>query len=217
MANKSSDPSRTLNIVREDSETTDEEVMCEISVQPFVSNALVTGDFCKGLLGERSLTEMTAALKEHVRNTKSDLGNAEEMLISQAITLNSIFTELARRSALNMGEYIAASERYMRLALKAQSQCRTTLETVANIQNPPVVFAKQANIAHNQQVNQSVHGVDKLLGQSEESATSHAEKSKSSPNELLTEGSINDLDTRAQKKTSRTDQDLEAVGTFNRA
>jgi hypothetical protein len=36
----------------------------------------------------------------------------------------------------------------------AQGQCRATLETLAVIKNPPVVFAKQANIAHGpQQVN----------------------------------------------------------------
>jgi hypothetical protein len=42
----------------------------------------------------------------------------------------------------------------MRLALKAQSQCRATLETLATVKNPPVLFAKQANIANGpQQVN----------------------------------------------------------------
>jgi hypothetical protein len=35
------------------------------------------------------------------------------------------------------------------LALKAQSQCRATLETLAAIKNPqPVAFVRQANIAH---------------------------------------------------------------------
>ena len=38
-------------------------------------------------------------------------------------------------------------ERYLRLALRAQGQCRATLETLGVIKNPPTVFAKQANIA----------------------------------------------------------------------
>ena len=44
---------------------------------------------------------------------------------------------------------------YLRLMLKAQSQCRTTVETIAELKNPrPVAFVKQANIAHGpQQVN----------------------------------------------------------------
>ena len=42
----------------------------------------------------------------------------------------------------------------MRIALKAQSQCRATVETLATIKNPAVVFARQANIAQGpQQVN----------------------------------------------------------------
>ena len=44
-----------------------------------------------------------------------------------------------------MNEHLPAAETYMRLALKAQSQCRATLETLANIKNPPTVFARQAN------------------------------------------------------------------------
>ena len=38
------------------------------------------------------------------------------------------------------------ADRYMRLALKAQGQCRATVETLALLKNPPV-FARQANIA----------------------------------------------------------------------
>jgi hypothetical protein len=46
-------------------------------------------------------------------------------------------------------------ETYLRLALRAQTQCRATLETLAAIKNPqPVAFVRQANIAHGpQQVN----------------------------------------------------------------
>jgi hypothetical protein len=35
----------------------------------------------------------------------------------------------------------------MRLALRAQGQCRATLETLAVMKSPPTVFARQANIA----------------------------------------------------------------------
>lgn len=48
-----------------------------------------------------------------------------------------------------MGEYLNATDTYLRLALKAQAQCRATLQTLAEIKNPrPVAFVKQANIAH---------------------------------------------------------------------
>jgi hypothetical protein len=45
-------------------------------------------------------------------------------------------------------------EAFMRMALRAQAQCRTTLETLANIKNAPVVFARQANVTTGpQQIN----------------------------------------------------------------
>ena len=45
----------------------------------------------------------------------------------------------------------------MRLALRAQGQCRATAETLAAIKNGPAVFARQANIAHGpQQVNNTL-------------------------------------------------------------
>lgn len=65
-----------------------------------------------------------------------DLGLASRMLASQAVTLDAMFTEFARRSALNMGEHILAAERYGRLAFKAQSNCRATLDALARLHQP---------------------------------------------------------------------------------
>jgi hypothetical protein len=60
------------------------------------------------------------------------------------------------------------------MALRAQSQCRATLETLATVKNPPVVFAKQANIANGpQQVNNTLN------------ASPHAGGIPNAPNELL--------------------------------
>ena len=83
-----------------------------------------------------------------------DMKRAESMLIGQAHSLEAIYTACARRAAACMGQNnLHTVETYLRLALKAQSQCRATLETLGAIKNPPV-FAKQANIAHgHQQVN----------------------------------------------------------------
>ena len=65
-----------------------------------------------------------------------DVTMASRILAAQAITLDSMFAELARRTAMNMSEYIDASERYGRLALKAQSNCRATLEALAKLHQP---------------------------------------------------------------------------------
>lgn len=65
-----------------------------------------------------------------------DLALASRLLASQAITLDAMFTEFARRAAINMGEYLDASEKFGRLAFKAQSNCRTTLEALAKLHQP---------------------------------------------------------------------------------
>jgi hypothetical protein len=48
-------------------------------------------------------------------------------------------------------ERLDVAERMMRPGLKAQGQSRATLETLAAIKNPPMVFARQANIVHGPQ------------------------------------------------------------------
>lgn len=102
------------------------------------------------------LTDLVASLKDQGEAAnRGDLAGLEQMLAAQSVSLNSIFIELARRAALNMGEHLGATESYMRMALKAQAQCRVTVETLAEMKNPhPVAFVKQANISNGpQQVN----------------------------------------------------------------
>ncbi len=75
------------------------------------------------------------------------------MLTAQAHTLDAVFNNLARR-AIN-AEYMDNLDRYLKLALRAQSQCRATWEALATMKNPPMIgYVRQANIAHgHQQVN----------------------------------------------------------------
>lgn len=65
-----------------------------------------------------------------------DLAFASRMLAAQALSLDAMFTEMARRAALNFGSYLDAGERYARLALKAQAGCRATLEALAKLHQP---------------------------------------------------------------------------------
>jgi hypothetical protein len=52
---------------------------------------------------------------------------------------------------------VLVAETYLRLALKAQSQSRASIESLAQIKNPPVVYARQANFANGpQRVNSGV-------------------------------------------------------------
>ena len=68
--------------------------------------------------------------------TKGELAFASRTLAAQAMTLDTIFTEMARRMALNMGDYLGAAETYARIALKAQAQSRATLEALAKLHQP---------------------------------------------------------------------------------
>ena len=104
--------------------------------------------------GEPDIQALIQDLSDRVDRVHSgDLKPLEAMLYGQAQALQAIFTNLSRRSAMNAGEYINASETYMKLALRAQSQCRATLETLAIVKNP-MPYIKQANIANGpQQVN----------------------------------------------------------------
>lgn len=67
---------------------------------------------------------------------KGDREFASRMLAAQATTLDAIFAEMARRMALNMGDYLGATETYARIALKAQANSRATLEALAKLHQP---------------------------------------------------------------------------------
>ncbi len=92
----------------------------------------------------------------------------------------------------------------MRMALRAQSQCRATLETLSNIKHPPVVYAKQANITTGpQQINNGT-------------AAPRARESDSEQTQLLEASNDQRLDTGEASPTSQGDKALEAVGKVNR-
>ena len=134
-----------------------------------------------------------------------DLAGLEETLTVQAVALDAIFNEMARRAALNMGEYINATEIYLRLGLKAQAQCRATLQTLFEMKNPqPVAFVKQANIANGpQQVN---NGVPPVGSPSREGIPTNQS------NELLGLNHDQRLDTRTKDATGGPHPQLETVG-----
>ena len=131
-----------------------------------------------------------------------NLNRVEAMLLVQAHSLDAIFGNLARSAKSQ--EYLPQFETFLRLALKAQGQCRATLETLAAIKNPPMIFAKQANIAHGpQQVNNGIP----LRAREIENLQN---KQSGGDNELLP-------DTGTPALAGRIDSAVEAVGAINRA
>ena len=193
-----------------------ERLVADAALSPHMTNAYTAKTFAQGafgqLEGKLELSEFVKALEVQVDAVQAgSLRGVEAMLTAQAASLNSIFTELARRAAINMGEHMPAMETYMRLALKAQSQCRTTLEALSAIKNPPVVFAKQANIANGpQQVNNGIPA---------NASPVHAREEKPiQSNELLTDGVEHGstLDIRGTAAAGGVDQELATVGAIDR-
>lgn len=174
----------------------------DIVAQGLAGNANATLSFAQAEFGELSITDMVATLRaDGEAVNRGDLSASEQLLNAQAVTLNAIFTNLAQRA--HAAKVIPQMETYLRLALKAQSQSRATLETLSVIKNPPVVFTKQMNVANGpQQVNNGPRTLEKT----------------STPNELF-EGlnhARTPLDTRTAAATSREDSRMEPVGAVNR-
>lgn len=178
-------------------------------IKPLTPNAITTNRFLDSTGGNRFLTE-GSLIEHHVEVSKrvksGDLSDLEEMLTSQALLLNSIFCESANRAADNMTDYPKASQTYMTMALKAQSQCRCTVEALNEIKNPKsVTITKQANIADQQIVNNGKINTG-----------ARAEKNANKSNELLTEVKHEKVDNRRTATTKRTNKTVEAVEAINR-
>lgn len=149
------------------------------------------------------------ALMDVLRNqalavNRNDLSNIEGMLVNQATALQGLFARLAEK-AMN-AEYVSNFDTNMKMALRAQSQCRATLETLAAIKNPPVVIAKQANVTSGpQQIN---NGVD---------APSPARENENWQTKLSGEKNELPPDTGTPCIESQANPTMETLGKVNRA
>ena len=100
------------------------------------------------------MSEMSRTIKADVdKVNKDDLSGLVGMLVSQAHTLQLMFTHLARRA--NGFEQLKQYQAFMNMALKTQAQSRATIQAVADLKFPrQVIVTKQANISQgHQQVN----------------------------------------------------------------
>lgn len=150
---------------------------------------------------------LAATLRDQAAIVRSgSLGQAESILINQAAALQSLFARLVERGMAS--DSVPGFEANLRMALRAQAQCRATLETLAEIKNPPVVYARQANVTTGpQQVNNGV-------------ATPPAPRARDlepEPSKLLEETDGQWLDTGATSARGRADPHLATVGSVDGA
>lgn len=159
----------------------------------------------KGIGEHLDTPEMIKCLREQAATvTRGNLAQAEAMLMNQATTLQSLFARLTERAMEQT--HMPNLEGFMRMALRAQSQCRATLETLAAIKNPPIVYARQANVTTGpQQINNGTATPSRMR----EIETEQSQLSEGT-HELLP-------DARASGNASRVNPTLETLGEIDRA
>ena len=140
---KATDPMQPDNAlhVEQSTDETGAQAVARKLLEPTFKNAAAAAGFTGRMIGSEIEAPGISDYASHVQRVaneaaEGELAMASRILAAQAVALDSMFAELARRAALNMGEYMAASERYGRLALRAQSNCRTTLEALAKLHQP---------------------------------------------------------------------------------
>ena len=123
----------------------------------FVDPSVQAGVTVESFIGQNSngleLNSLIQVLKDQVGEVeRGDMSCLESMLSTQALTLNAIFYSLALKAS--QAQYMDHLEAYLKLALKAQAQSRSTIEAISALQSP-TIHVKQTNINHhgNQQIN----------------------------------------------------------------
>lgn len=206
-------PEQALKITR-DASKSEHQQLAAASLSPVNQGAISARGWAEKYMGVIGINEAVTVIQERADQAAAgDLGTAKAMLMAQASTLDAIFNEMARRASHLVkvkedgtwsfpGETM---ESVTRVAFKAQSQCRATLQTLGELVNPrSVAFIKQANLAQGpQQVNNG--------------APAPASQKQTPTNELkgLTDGQR--LDAGAPITSGAVDSGDEALGAINRA
>jgi len=172
---------------------------------------LILSPSCQGAIGmdawgkfagATDLADMVKDLRERIDKIKAgDMSSVEAMLYTQAMTLQTMFTSLARQAASETG--LKQYQAKLTFALKAQAQCRSTLEALAQVKNP-TPYIRQANIANGpQQVNN---------GQQTAQTGSPAGNSQPLQNKLLEHQHGDTLEFGAQGAAGRANPHMATVG-----
>lgn len=173
---------------------------------------VITNREREDLLAQLDTPSLIDALREQTQAVhRGDMKAAEAMLMNQGTALQSLFGKLTETGL--QASLLRQQEAALRLALKAQSQCRATLETLANIKNPPVVYAKQANVTTGpQQINNGV-----LSGAPNESVGTRQKKSHKNELKELQHEQEQWLDTGAQSAAGSANPAAKALAPIHSA
>ena len=105
------------------------------AVDPCVTSSMVVSAFWEEARGSSIDPEAGYdAIQDAVDAVRDGaMAGAQATLVGQALALNAIFAEMARRGGAMLGRPGNAAERYLKLAMKAQTQCRATLQVLNQI------------------------------------------------------------------------------------
>lgn len=183
---------------------TTSQAMARIVTSPECLSASVL-TICQNI-DQSQINEMTDELRKQTSAVHgNDLTRIESMLSAQAHTLDGLFARLATNALTSTD--LNKLERYMKLALKAQSQSRATLQTLAEMKAPKqIAFVRQANIGNQVHVNND-----------NSPSRSRTEKIKKEPSEVLEIKHGERLDAREAGSASRNDSAMASLGAKHRS
>lgn len=95
-----------------------------------------------------SLTEALKNLTEALNH--NDQSGIENALLSQATALQALFVRLTERAMQTKNDQLSQS--FLKLALRAQSQSKSSFEALLDMRRPPAIHAQLANLASTQQI-----------------------------------------------------------------
>jgi len=176
----------------------------KVSLSASYMAAIISDSFTKTILPKAELADVVLELNKNINTIQEgDMQPIEAMLISQAHALQVMFVTLGRMAAekTQLAQYTA----FMNMALKAQSQSRSTIQALTELKYPKqATFVKQANISHgHQQVNNATNT----------HAPAHAKENQNPQNKLLEAQQNEWLDNGKAATPSATDQAMATVAT----
>jgi len=183
-----------------------DEFGAKLAIDPSVQSAITVKEFGRDEgFRNTDLTYLAETLSEQIKATNNnDLANLEGMLTGQAYALNAIFNKLTQLVSRNLSEHLKGAETCLKLGLRAQSQCRSTIEAISTVKNPPIMgYVKQANITH---------GPQQINNCTEQGNASRAGEKQNAKNELLEKRDGNQVDTGTQSEAISDDSAMETVG-----
>jgi len=161
-----------------------------------------SGEALKSLHPSAEITGIISAMQTCF--LENDTHNAERLLMSQAMILNSIFTRFTSRMTNTTD--LDTAEYFSKVALRAQNQCQRTLKTLLELKIPErATFIREQNNTLNQQFNAGVE------------SDPREEKKINPANELLEINHHERLESGAPTEAIRGDKEVETVEEVNRS